>query len=57
MIITYRERYFIDRFRCIDRTIKISVLSYFTQGSLIYAKVDAFNIKVISKEDIISIGE
>lgn len=55
MIITYRERHYIDRFRCIDHKIKISVLSYFVQGSLIYAKVDAFNLKVIAKEDIISI--
>lgn len=57
MIITYRERYFIDRFRCIDRIIKISALSYFVQGSLIYARVDVFNNKVIPKEDIISIDE
>ena len=58
--VTYRERIFLDRFRCIDYKKEFKAWSYFTggiSGDLYYFKVDRFNYKTLSKEDIISIEE
>ena len=57
MIVKYRERFFIDPYRCIDRYYTIRADSMFTQGNLIYFRLDRFNLKVIAKEDIIDITE
>lgn len=58
MKITYRKRTFIDRFKCIDKIIKINVIKRaFTQGDLIYFKKDAFNYLVLSKSDVIQIEQ
>ena len=55
--ITYRERVFIDRFRCIDYKKEFRAWSYWQSGGLYYFKVDRFNHKVLAIEDTISIEE
>lgn len=58
--VIYRDRVFIDRFRCIDNLKELYAHSYFTSGisgDLYYFKLDRFNYKTLSKEDIISIEE
>ena len=55
--ITYRERTFIDKYRCIDKERTAVGGSMFNpEGtSLLYIKVDDYNYLVISKDDIIKI--
>ena len=55
--VTYRERHFIDRFRCIDYKRELKAWNYWKSGGLYYFKVDRFNYKVIAVEDTISIEE
>ena len=55
--VTYKERHFIDRFRCIDYKKEFKALSYWQTGGLYYFKVDRFNHKVLAVEDTISIEE
>ena len=55
--ITYRERIFLDRFRCIDYKKEFKAWSYWQSGGLYYFKVDKFNHKVLAIEDTISIEE
>lgn len=55
--VTYRERIFLDRFRCIDYKKEFEVWSYWQSGGLYYFKVDRFNHKVLAIEDVISIEE
>ena len=57
MIVTYRERTFIDRYTCIDRERTFAALSFFVQGGLTYFKLDRFNYKVIETDFIISVEE
>ena len=55
--VEYKQREYIDKFKCIDTTQKINCLSYFQSMSLLYFKVNQFDYKVIAKENIISITE
>ena len=58
--IIYRDRIFIDRFRCIDNLKELYARSYFTSGissELYYFKLNEFNYKTLSSDDIISIEE
>lgn len=58
--VTYRERNFIDKYKCIDNLKELFARSYFTSGTsdnLYYFKVDRFNYKTLAGEDIISIEE
>ena len=55
--VIYRERVFIDRFRCIDYKKEFKAWNYWKSGGLYYFKVDRFNYKVIGVEDTISIEE
>ena len=55
--VTYRERHFIDRFRCIDYKRELKAWDYWQSGGLYYFKVDRFNYKVIGIEDTINIEE
>lgn len=58
--VIYRDRVFIDTYKCIDYPKELYAWSYFTggiSGDLYYFKVDRFNYKTLSKEDIISIEE
>ena len=55
--ITYRERTFIDKYRCIDKEHTAIGTSMFTPegSSLIYLKVGRYGYCVISIDDIIKI--
>ena len=55
--VTYRERHFLDKYRCIDYKRELKAWSYWQSGSLYYFKVDRFNYKVLGVEDTISIKE
>ena len=58
--VIYRERVFIDTYKCIDNLKELYAHSYFTGGissDLYYFKVDRFNYKTLGKGDIISIEE
>lgn len=55
--VTYRERHFLDRFRCIDHKKEFKAWSYWQSGGLYYFMVDRFNHKVLAIEDTISIEE
>ena len=56
-IIRYRERTFIDQYKCIDHERKICAYSTWWSGSVLYAKTDRYNVKCIGKDDIIAIEE
>lgn len=54
--ITYKKRYFLDRFTCVDDTQIILVKNKaFERGELVYFNKDPFNYFVIEKENIIKI--
>lgn len=53
--ITYRDRHFLDRFRCIDTERKTYLQKIWYVGDLLYGYIDRFNIKCIATEDIIAI--
>ena len=55
--VIYRERVFIDRFRCIDYKKEFKAWNYWKSGGLYYFKVDRFNYKVLAIEDTINIKE
>ena len=55
--VTYRERVFIDKHKCIEFKKELRALSYWRSGGLYYFKVDRFNYKVLSVEDTINIKE
>ena len=58
--VIYRERVFIDKYKCIDNLKEFRAWSYFTSGisgDLYYFKLDRFNYKTLAGEDIISIEE
>lgn len=58
--VTYKERHFINKYRCIDYTKELFAHSYFTggiSGELYYFRLDEFNYKTLGKDEIISIEE
>ena len=55
--IIYRERIFIDTYKCIDHKKEFKAWSYWQSGDLYYFKVDRFNHKVLAVKDTISIKE
>lgn len=55
--IIYRERVFIDTYKCIEHKKEFKAWSYWQSGDLYYFKVDRFNHKVLAVEDTISIKE
>ena len=58
--VIYRERQFIDKYKCIDNLKELYARSYFTSGisgNLYYFRLNEFNYKTLGKEDIISIEE
>ena len=55
--VIYRERHFLDKYRCIDYTGELFAHSYWQDGDLYYFKVDRFNYKVLGVEDTINIEE
>ena len=58
--VTYRERHFLDKYRCIDYTRELFAHSYWQggiSGELYYFRLNEFNYKSLAKEEIISIEE
>ena len=58
--VIYRDRHYIDKYKCIDNLKELYARNYFTggiSGDLYYFKLDRFNYKSLSAEDIISIEE
>ena len=55
--VTYRERIFIDTYKCLEFKKELKALNYWQSGNLYYFKVDRFNHKVLAIEDTISIEE
>lgn len=55
--VIYRDRIFLDKYKCIDYKKELKALSYWQSGGLYYFKVDRFNHKVLAIEDTISIEE
>ena len=58
--VIYKERHFINKYRCIDYTRELFAHSYFTggiSGELYYFRLDEFNYKTLGSDEIISIEE
>ena len=58
--VIYRDRIFLDKYKCIDNLKELYAHSYFTSGisgDLYYFKLDRFNYKTLGKDEIISIEE
>ena len=58
--VTYRERHFMGKYRCIDYTRELFANSYFVDGisgELYYFRLNEFNYKTLGKDEIISIEE
>ena len=55
--VIYRERVFIDKYKCLEFKKELKAWSYWQSGSLYYFKVDRFIHKVLAIEDTISIEE
>ena len=58
--VTYRERHFLDKYRCIDYTRELFAHSYFVggiSGELYYFRLNEFNYKTLGLDEIISIEE
>ena len=57
MIITYRERRYIDKYTVIDTIAKVECEYAWTIGGLLYCRINRFAVKTIALEDIVSIRE
>lgn len=59
MIVRYRERMYIDNYRCIDTEKSFHTTSYFIPAgcSLYYFRINQFEMKTVAIDDIISIEE
>lgn len=55
--VIYRDRIFIDTYKCIDYKRELKAWSYWQSGNLYYFKLDRFNYKTLGKSEIISIEE
>lgn len=58
--VIYRERHFIDKYKCIDYTRELLANSYFVGGiskELYYFHLNEFNYKTLGSDEIISIEE
>jgi len=53
-LITYRERVYLDNYRCIDYERKCIMRRSWIVGGLLYGYINQFNVKSIALEDIIS---
>ena len=52
--VTYRERVFIDKYKCLEYKKELKAWNYWQSGGLYYFR---FNHKVLGVEDTISIEE
>lgn len=59
MKVTVRERAYIGNYKCIDREMSFHAQSYWqAEGTnILYFRTNQFNVKAVSKEDLIRIEE
>ena len=57
MVVTYIDRVFLDKYRCIDTDRTFHAISSFVQGGLTYFKTDRFNYRVVDTDFIKKIRE
>ena len=57
MIITYKDRQFLDRFRCIDKIKKVSLFKTWKSGGLLYGYKNEYQVISLDIDFIISIEE
>lgn len=55
--VTYRERVFLDRYKCVEFKKRVCLIKTWKSGGLLYGCRDRFNITVIALEDIMAIDE
>jgi len=55
MIIKYKERIYLDRYRCIDIVREVNAIKTFQSGGLLYVYKDRYNIMTIEKNNVIEI--
>ena len=55
MLVTYIERQFLDKYRCIDTERTFRARSSFSQGGLTYFRINQFDYKVVDTDKIINI--
>lgn len=53
MIVKYKERHFIDKYRCIDTYREVEITKPWRVGSILYGYTDRYNVISISIYDII----
>ena len=53
--VTYNERHFLDKYRCIDKPVTRYFVSSWSQGELTYFKANEFNVFCVETEKIINI--
>lgn len=57
MKVTYRERHFLDKYRCIDREVTRSFSKSWQVGGLTYFKQGEFTIFTVETDFIVNITE
>lgn len=57
MIVKYRERIFLDKYRCMDKVTTVELYKPWRAGSLLYGYIDRFNIVSIAVEDILEVKQ
>ena len=55
--VEYKEHYFIDKFRCIDKIKTIILFECWYHNNLLYGYRDRYNTIVIAKSNIIKITD
>ena len=55
MKVYIRETIPIDSYRAIERRETFHAISYFISGNLIYFRKDRFNIRTVSKNEVVKI--
>ena len=53
--VTYNERYFIDKYTCIDKPVTRYFVSSWSNGGLTYFKANEFNVFCVDTDMIINI--
>lgn len=55
--VTYRNRVFLDRFRCVDEEVTRTYDKHWTTGGLHYFQRGAYFIFTIANDDLIALWE
>lgn len=57
MIVKYKERRYIDKYRCIDTCREIEIMRPWKTGGLLYGYTDRYNVISICVSDIIEMKD